>query len=92
MILSLYFTNIKNPKYLYMCFPHSSNVSDFGYCHQSLGKLHGVSFASINVCGLVYKLDYISTLLLHSDIDVLCVNETLLTEIVDDSLLVIPGV
>ena len=74
-----------------MCFPHQDDLSMSDYSIKCLQNLKGISIASLNICGLVSKLDDISHLLQQSNLDILVLTESHLSEKIDDSLLNIPG-
>ena len=54
-------------------------------------KARGIRFAHINVHSLRSKLDQLNYLLVKSPYDVICINETLCDDLIDDDQLVIPG-
>ena len=74
-----------------MQFPVQDNVSNISYAAQCLKNLKGRSFASINICSILNKLDTLRLLVQQSNLDVLAVNETHLTPDVDDCELYIDG-
>ena len=56
-----------------------------------LCKLCGVSFGSLNICSLQYKIDDVMTFLLCSELDYSSLTETWLNQSTENALLSIPG-
>ena len=58
---------------------------------RDLRKLRGVSFGSINIRSVQYKLDEVMTFLMRSDLDYFSMTETLLNSSTKSTTLFIPG-
>ena len=94
ILASLYYTfviSLPSIAIVDMCFPSAAPIPPIDYCCKSLKNLRGISFGCLNICSIKSKIDDVKTLLEHSDLDVLCLVETFLTEEVDDTLLEVPG-
>ena len=74
-----------------MQFPVTQDIDDLLYSAYSLRKPHGVGFASLNIQSLIHKLDDVHALLLQSELDCLCLQESFLKSVISNEEISIPG-
>ena len=72
-------------------FPATEDVSALEYSSKALSYIKGVTFAYINLCSVIRKLDYVKVLLRESKVDYLAVGETFLNSSIEDNELYIDG-
>ena len=73
-----------------MC-PTRNDVSPLEYSTRALSNLKGVTFAHINLCSIIRKLEYVKIHLTISKLDYLIITETFLNSAIGDEELHIEG-
>ena len=66
-------------------FPQTEDQSCLDHTTQALNNVKGICFASLNIRGLIGKVDNIDLLLKRSNIDYLALSETFLNDNICDS-------
>ena len=72
-------------------FPLIEDLSDTEYSSLALKNLRGISFAHLNIRGLVSKIDNVRIILTNSQLSCLVIGETFLNDSIDDSEIAIKG-